>query len=367
MNLSDPVRSLAAFPNYLRQQGFTVSPDQTIGFLDAVGVLGPRGIDDIRSAALALLAIPNDRRPEFDALFRAYFLGELIAGPPAIERGDIETDAIEDAGGEIDVAVRDHPDAFGSAAAAAERLSRRQFMPVVEDAELARLTRLAPSRLPRRLSRRLEAASHGQKLDLRRTLRAAVRQGGETLTLATRRRRKLQRRILMLIDVSGSMKERTDWTLRLAHALASAADRLEVFTLGTRLTRITPVLAIRDRQRALSRIGGLAADIDGGTRLGDALQAFLNVPRYASFARGAAVVVVSDGLERGDPVPMADAVRRLSRGAWRLNWLTPLAADDEFDPRTRALALALPYIDKLGDGSQIASVSDHMLTLAERR
>ena len=250
MNLSDPVRSLAAFPNYLRQQGFTVSPDQTIGFLDAVGVLGPRGIDDIRSAALALLAIPNDRRPEFDALFRAYFLGELIAGPPAIERGDIETDAIEDAGGEIDVAVRDHPDAFGSAAAAAERLSRRQFMPVVEDAELARLTRLAPSRLPRRLSRRLEAASHGQKLDLRRTLRAAVRQGGETLTLATRRRRKLQRRVLMLIDVSGSMKERTDWTLRLAHALASAADRLEVFTLGTRLTRITPVLAIRDRQRA---------------------------------------------------------------------------------------------------------------------
>jgi uncharacterized protein with von Willebrand factor type A (vWA) domain len=125
------------------------------------------------------------------------------------------------------------------------------------------------------------------------------------------------------------MKDHTDGALRFAHALAQAAEHFEAFTLGTRLTRITPALAIADREQSLERVSALVADIDGGTRIGDALQAFLNVPRYSGAARGAAVVVLSDGLERGDANTLLDAVRRLSRLAWRLDWLTPLAADPD--------------------------------------
>jgi uncharacterized protein with von Willebrand factor type A (vWA) domain len=108
------------------------------------------------------------------------------------------------------------------------------------------------------------------------------------------------------------------------------------------------------------------ADIDGGTRIGDALAAYLAVPRYAGFVRGAAVIVLSDGLERGTPDAMIDAVRRLSRSAWRLDWLTPLAADPDYEPRTEGLAQVLPILDHLGDGASTAAVTNHILTMARR-
>ena len=108
----------------------------------------------------------------------------------------------------------------------------------------------------------------------------------------------------------------------------------------------------------------MVPDWDGGTRIGDALQAFLAVPRFAGFARGAYVLILSDGLERGEPDAMVDAVRRLRRRAWRLDWLTPLAADPAFEPRTAGLAGALPFIDRLGDGSSLAAVTRHVLSSA---
>jgi uncharacterized protein with von Willebrand factor type A (vWA) domain len=156
--------------------------------------------------------------------------------------------------------------------------------------------------------------------------------------------------VLLLIDVSGSMKDQTDGYLRFAHALARATDRVEVFTLGTRLTRISRALRGRNRDQALALASTLVADWDGGTRLGDALQAFLAVPRFAGFARGALVVILSDGLERGDPEALTDAVERLSRLAWATLWLNPLASGDA-RPETEALTAILPFIDRMGDGS----------------
>src|SRR6476646_1487733 len=133
------------------------------------------------------------------------------------------------------------------------------------------------------------------------------------------------------------MKVRTEESMKLAHILLQAVNAAEVFTVGTRLTRVTRPLRLQRREQALSAASHLVSDWDGGTRIGDALQAFLAVPRFGGYARGAAVIIISAGLERGDVSALRDAVARLSRRAWRLSWLTPLATGSGFVPQTEAL------------------------------
>jgi uncharacterized protein with von Willebrand factor type A (vWA) domain len=197
--------------------------------------------------------------------------------------------------------------------------------------------------------------------------RDAMRNAGEFVRLRRRRRRLRQRRIVLLIDVSGSMKERTQAHLAFAHALTRAADVVEVFTIGTRLTRITRALRLRDRAHALATASHMVADWDGGTRIGEALNAFLAIPRFAALARGAALVVLSDGLERGDPTAMVAAVERFSRIAWRTVWLTPLAAGSGFEPRTAGLSAARRFLDELGSGGSLQDICAHVLDLAKAR
>ena len=136
--------------------------------------------------------------------------------------------------------------------------------------------------------------------------------------------------------------------------------------MGTRLTRITPALRLRDRAAALERAATLVDDWDGGTRLGPALQAFLSVPRFGAFARGAAVVLLSDGLERGGHAELESALKRISGRAYRLSMCTPLAADPRFRPQTAALRAILPHLDDLVDGSGIEPLTDFILSLARR-
>jgi uncharacterized protein with von Willebrand factor type A (vWA) domain len=172
---------------------------------------------------------------------------------------------------------------------------------------------------------------------------------------------------LLLIDVSGSMKSRTDDNMKLAHAVVHAAPNVEVFTFGTRLTRVSRALRLKRREQALSAAAHLVSDWDGGTRIGDALQAFLAVPRFGGYARGAAVVILSDGLERGDPSALRDAVAKLSRRAWRLSWLTPLATGTNFQPQTEALIAIRRFVDDLASGSSTAAIVSHVLSLGQRK
>ena len=361
-----PARHLAGFPPFLRGFGFTTSPEQTVTFLAAVELLGPRGIDDVRRAALATLAPPRERAGEFDALFRAWFHGELA---PVPREGEDETEVrVHDEGG----AVHEPPEApdlgeSGRSATAAEMLGDRRFQ---ADAGIDRLrcfAREAPGCLPRRRGLRRTRAHRGEIIDFHRLLRATVRQGGDTPVLPWRRRKPRQRRLLLLIDVSGSMKEHTETALRFAHVLCHAAEQMECFTLGTRLTRVSGALRLRNPEAALAKASALVPDWDGGTRIGDALVAFLSVPRFAGCARGAVAVVLSDGLERGGPDTMARAVARLSRLAWRVSWLTPLAADPAFRPETTALAAIAPYLDDLGDGASPDALCRHVLSLGSIR
>ena len=361
-----PARHLAGFPPFLRGFGFATSPEQTVAFLEAVELLGPRGIDDVRRAAVATLAPAHERAGEFGALFRAWFHGELA---PVPGESDDETEVrVHDEGGAA-FEPSDGTDLgeSGQSATAAELLGDRRFPAGAGIERLRRFAREAPERLPRRRGLRRRRARRGDIVDLSRALRAAVRHGGDTPVIPWRRRAPRQRRILLLVDVSGSMKEHTETALRFAHALHRASERMEGFTLGTRLTRITAALRLRNPEAALARASGLVSDWDGGTRIGDALAAFLAVPRFAGFAHGAAVVVLSDGLERGGPDTITGAVARLSRLAWRVSWLTPLAADPGFRPETTALAAIAPYLDDLGDGSSPEALCGHMLSLARVR
>ena len=358
------LRPFLAFPGLLRAHGFAVGPDRTEGFVAAVGLLGPRGMGDVHAAALALLAPPPERRAQFDALFRAHFLGQTLAAPAA--EGEDDAPAFDASDGGAPPPETGEVEESGAAATEAEALRVRSLDPFGEDEALRRLAREAPARLPRRLSRRSRAARSGAP-DLRRALREALRREGELMALPARRRRSRQRRVLLLLDVSGSMKAQSEGALRFAHALTRGGERVETFTLGTRLTRITRACALRDRAQAVAAASDLVADWDGGTRLGDALGAFLAVPRFSGLARGALVLVVSDGLERGDPGAMVEAVRRLSRLAWALHWLTPLAAEPGFEPRTEALRAALPHLDHLGDGSRTERLCAHVLGLAAAR
>ena len=126
-------------------------------------------------------------------------------------------------------------------------------------------------------------------------------------------------------------------------------------------------MRLKRREQALAAAAEIVSDFDGGTRIGDALQAFLAVPRFAGYARGAATLIVSDGLERGDPLALADAVAKLSRRAWRLSWLTPLARGPNFKPQTEALIAVSRFVDDMVDGGSTPAIVDHVLALARKR
>jgi uncharacterized protein len=367
MSLPRPLKPFVEFPALLRSNGFAVSPDQTITFIEAVGLLGPRDMADVYRAATASFAPPHERRAEFDALFRFLFHGHSLASAEDALDPEEEMRIEEDRGGTMEPPEPDEENLSGEQAATVELLTARAFPPGDETEALRRFRRQAPAALPRRRSYRRAPSQRGDAWNMRRAMREAVKRDGEMLSLPKLRRKLTQRRILLLIDVSGSMKDQSDGNLRFAHAMARVSDRLEVFTVGTRLTRVTRAMRLINRDQALEAAAGTVADWDGGTRIGDALHAFLSVPRFASFARGALVLIVSDGLERGDHTAMTRAVEALSRLAWRIIWLTPLAADAGFAPRTAAMQSILPYVDAIGDGSSLERLCHSVLSLKEGR
>ncbi|WP_407160743.1 VWA domain-containing protein [Bradyrhizobium sp. STM 3557] len=359
-------RVFVAFAGLLRLNGFAVAPEQTTAFLSAVKLLGPRSLDDIYQAGLATLAPPPERRATYDRLFDLHFRGrEAVEGPGAEDEEVVRLQ--EEGRGEDETPLTDETKESGLAAARNEALVARRFEQRATGDALRRFAREARSRLPRRRGHRRMRSRRGPFADLRRTLRDSVRSDGEVLRLGRLKRRPRPRKVLLLIDVSGSMKARTEDNMALGHALVQAAPHVEVFTFGTRLTRVTRPLRLKRREQALSAASHLVSDWDGGTRIGDALQAFLSVPRFAGYARGAAVIVISDGLERGDVASLRDAVARLSRRAWRLSWLTPLATGPGFRPQTEALIAIAQLVDDLESGGSTADIVTHVLSLAQRR
>jgi hypothetical protein len=360
-------RVFISFAALLRANGFAVASEQSIAFLAAIELLGPRSLESIRRAGLATLAPPPEWRATYHRLFDLHFCGSEALERAEGEGQDEEIVRLQEEGrGDEEPLLTDEANESGLAAARAEALVQRRFADTSAGAALRGLRRDAHRRLPRRRGHRRMRTRRGPVADLRRTLRETVRNDGETLHLARLKRRTRPRKLLLLIDVSGSMKKQTDENLRLAHALVQTASAVEVFTFGTRLTRVTRALRLKRHEQALAAAAHLVSDWDGGTRMGDALQAFLAVPRFSAYARGAAVLIVSDGLERGDPGGVRDAVARLSRQAWRLSWLTPLAAGPGFRPETEALLAIAPFVDDLVDGGSSAAIAAHVLSMGRK-
>ncbi len=254
--MSDPLpraaRPFLTFVTLLRVNRFAIAPEQTTAFLSAISLLGPRDPEDIRRAGLATLAPPLERHGAYETLFRLHFLGEDAPASGDLDEDEYVVRVQEEERGEDEPPPSDESNESRDAATRGEALVERRFGFADRDESLGRLAREAPVRLPRRRSYRRMRGRRGAMIDLRRTLRDAARNDGEVLKLARLKRRTRPRKILLLIDVSGSMKSRTEDNLRLAHALSQASQRIEVFTFGTRLTRVPPSQSLTSRAAAPS-------------------------------------------------------------------------------------------------------------------
>jgi uncharacterized protein with von Willebrand factor type A (vWA) domain len=229
---------------------------------------------------------------------------------------------------------------------------------IVERAEANRLLALLATTAPVRPSRRFRP-DHRGVVDHRRSARAMLRVGGEPARLARRSRKPRPRRLVLLVDVSGSMAPYADGLLRFAHAAIRHRPRsTEVFALGTRLTRLTGVLSTPDPDTALRAAGAVIPDWRGGTRLGESLDAFLRGYGHRGMARRAVVVVFSDGWEHGDGAPLTAAAARLARLAHRVVWATPHAARPGFAPLAGGLVAVLPHVDALLSGHSVAALEE---------
>src|SRR5205807_6114596 len=237
-------------------------------------------------------------------------------------------------------------------------LLRHKDFATYTDAEMALarqlIARLARRR-PTRLSRRLRPARRGHEPDLRRIVRSSLRTAGDPVHRHWRAPSRRPRPVVLVCDVSGSMTPYARMLLQYMHASVAARRRVEAFAFGTRLTRITYELTGRDHDRALDRAAAAVTDFSGGTRIGSAL-AELNRVHGRRLGRGAVVVILSDGWDRGDRDLLAAEMARLRRSAHRLVWLNPLAAHPDYEPLTRGMRAAVPHTDQLLAGNSLASL-----------
>jgi uncharacterized protein with von Willebrand factor type A (vWA) domain len=241
---------------------------------------------------------------------------------------------------------------------AGEILRQRDFGQYSED-ELAEARRfLSEMRwsVTRRRSRRTRPSGRGRKLDVRRSIRRSVARGGELLDLAWRGPKRKRRQIVLLCDISGSMDRYTRMLLHFLHSMETSDERVEVFVFGTRLTRITRALHRRDPDRAIAAVSKDVRDFSGGTRIGESLRAFNRQWARRVLGHGAIVIMISDGWDRGDPELLSREMQRLQRESYRLIWLNPLLGSENYQPLTRGIRAALPYVDDFLPVHNLASL-----------
>jgi len=335
-------RRLAEFGRALRAEGVQVGLEAVLAFVEAVALVGG---PELYWAGRATLVSRREDVPAYDRVFRLFFspFGGVPAPPPARAKPIVRVAANTGAGDPDEVAGHG-PDV--ALASRAEALRRKSFA-LCTRAELAELARLmARIRLvaPERRSRRLRRARAG-RADLRRTLRRAFRTGGEPIERAWRERRRERRRLVFVVDASGSMSPYSRALLLFAHAAVRSERRWEAYAFGTRLTRLTPMLAVEDPDAALRLAALQAEDWDGGTRIGESIAALVHRQEHARLVRGAVVVICSDGLDVGDPEVLAAAMARLRRLAHRVVWVNPLKEYRDYAPLARGMSAALPHVD----------------------
>ncbi|MEV4316873.1 VWA domain-containing protein [Actinocrispum sp. NPDC049592] len=346
---------LVHFGQALRDAGVPVGTGDILTFSAALARLD---LTDMYWVGRTTLVKRKDDIPVYDRVFRAYFLDagspveELMKLKTAVEGIDTTFDipSVEPGSSESD-AVQ-----LGLMASAVEVLRHKSFA-ACTPSELAALRRIM-SRIrlkpPHRRSRRTHPRRIGL-LDLRRTIRASLRTGGDPAALLRKQRRVRPRPVVLILDVSGSMASYSRALLQFAYSTGRAADKVEVFCFGTRLARVTHQLRHRDPDSALTRAASRVTDWDGGTRIGSSLDTFVRDWGRRGLCRGGIVVVCSDGLDRGDPDLLASAMERLSRLCYRLVWVTPHWTAR---PQSLGMMVADPHIDVLLDGHDLDGLAE---------
>ncbi|HET8614960.1 MAG TPA: VWA domain-containing protein [Actinomycetales bacterium] len=376
---ADVVEVLVGFAATVRAAGVPVTPDRTAAFLAAVAEVGVDDRDGVYWAGRSTLCGDRDHLRPYDLAFEAWFTGRTVrqGRPNPYQRphatamaslGDVPRGGSE---------VEEQQETVRAAASDTEVLRHRDVGELDDAArdEVRRLLASLDVRQPLRRASRRRRARHGE-LDVRRTLREELRRGGEPGPLRWTTSGRRPRRVVWLVDVSGSMAPYADVLLRLAHTQVRAAAerrgagsargraRVEVFTIGTRLTRVTTAMQHRDVEAALKAAGEQVPDWSGGTRLGEVLRAFADRWGQRGVARGAVLVICSDGWERGDTTLLAEQVERLHRLAHRLVWVNPHRGKLGYEPVQAGIAAVLPHVDDFVAGHSVASYVELMEVLA---
>jgi uncharacterized protein len=383
----------------LHAAGLPVGPDRCERLARAVTVMGATSVAELRACALATMVSDPGQMITFDRVFAALFgtpspvrdlmppvqpafpRAEQDGGPQpnAQSPGDpdgwsagMQVSASGSAADDADEPLAEAP-AVRHVASAAERLRGRDFteLSAGELRQLVTLMREMTLAVPPRRTRRYRAARDGKRPDLRRTLRLARRSGGEAIRLARRARRVRPRRLVVLCDISGSMEPYARALLLLLYAinggqLRGGSNRPEVFSFATRLTRLTPALAAATPDTMLAKAGEAAPDWSGGTRIGAAVKEFNDHYGSRGMARGAVILIISDGWETGEPELLGAQMARLSRVAHRIVWANPRTQSPRYRPEVGGMAAAWPYCDAVVSAHNLDALDDLLSALRAR-
>jgi uncharacterized protein with von Willebrand factor type A (vWA) domain len=373
------LRRVAGFGRVLRARGLEVGPRRLQDALAALGAVDVTSREESYWALRCTLVSHHEDIEVFDAAFAAFWEkagagedGALEAPAPrppdpeaptapgdAPARAGVRREAVHAAepGGDED-GPEDGDTAEGMAWSAVERLRELDFAEYTDDElrEARRLLARVARAVPLRRSRRLEAAPSGPMLDKRRTMRSAMRTEGTPVLRLARRRRLVPRKVVFVVDVSGSMGPYARAMVMFLQAAVAGGRRVEAFTFGTRLTRVTRHLDSRDPDRALRAAAQAVPDWAGGTRIGDNIKALNDRWGRRGLTRGAVVVIVSDGWERGDVDLLGREMRALRRTAHTILWVNPLAGEPGYQPLAQGMAAALPHLDLLLEGHNLHSL-----------
>ena len=369
--------SLIRFGQHLRSHRFAVGPGRILAFCKAAAELDPTDPADLYWAGRLTLVDDFRRFGDYDRAFDEWFTrseqkssprpGEFVFGGWDDEGAPLGTQTVSTTQ-EVSVVdpSDDGPSSSGPTASEDEILKEKRFDHWSEE-DLRRLHQMVAGiavNLPKRVVRRTRPGPTG-RIDLRRTVRRSLRSDGEPFHRAFRRRRIKPRRLVLILDISGSMAGFSRPLLHFAYATHRAAHGVEVFCFGTRLTRITPQLRWRDPNRSIEEAASRVIDWESGTRIGESLSHY--VRRYGpdSRNRGSVVLICSDGLERGDPQTLGTAMARLARQAHRVIWVNPLMGDPGFRPLTRGLIASLPHIDSMVAGHNLSALDQMAGLLTE--
>ncbi len=362
-SIRDAGEIAVAFSRVLRGAGLRVPTSSTIAFGEALGLTGLDNRDAVFWAGRATLVHRPEDHAVFDSAFSVFFEHRVPSGAgepePELLHVTLAIDAGDDSGDDPDTAEPSDDPVIELRFSTTEVLRQKDFADYSPD-ELVHaqqlMTRLRLAGAPRRSLRLGPADRRTAVPDLRRTVRAAMRAGGEPVRRHFRTPTTRNRRLVLLLDVSGSMEPYARALIRFVHAAVAGRQKVEAFALGTRLTRITRELTSRDPDEALRRAAGRVLDYGGGTRLGDGLRAFNDEWGQRGMARGAIVVILSDGWDRGDPDQLAEQMQRLQRVAYKVVWVNPLKVTPGYAPLARGMAAAMPHIDSFVEGHSIEAM-----------